>query len=702
MIRTKISAMIFRSSILAGLLACSLSLPLQAQTQDPKVLFTVGGKPVSIEEFRAVYMKNNQSKDAFSEKDLREYLDLYTKFKVKVAEAFEQKLDTSTAFKNELNSYRNQLAQPYLRDKQTIDQLVREAWERSKTEIRASHILIRITENASPADTLTAFRRINEIRSRLVKGEDFGEVALESSEDPSVKQNKGDLGWFGVFRMIYPFENVAYTIPKGKFSEVFRTQFGYHILYKRDERSSLGELRAAHIMVLSRPNDADSLQTVAKNRIDEIEKKLKAGENFESLARQFSEDPSSSRNGGAMPWFGTGRMVPEFEEAAFALKNVNDVSAPVKTAYGWHIIKLLEKRGVPPFDEAKADLQSKVERDSRLYTNRTNLLAKLKKEYNLSHFNAALEATLNLFDSTLVTGSFKMDSLQIAGLNQKLFDFAPVPVPVPATQNKPTAIQLKKGKVPVKKAPAIPATPAVRNTEFRTAGDFVKFVMKNQAPSEGADPKMLGRKLYESFVDDQIMAYEDSRLESKYPEFKNLMTEYREGILLFDLTDKMVWTKAVQDSVGLKAFYEKIKNNHLWGERVEGGIFYCADEKIASKVRKDVNRGKMTGVEILKKYASENPLNLRVEEGKFEKSAKDVLGKIEWKPGISDNQKIENQVVFVHIKKVLAPEPKQLSEIRGIVTSEYQNVLEKSWIEGLLKKYPIVVNEATFQSLIKR
>lgn len=698
MIRTTISSMIFRSTLVAGLLVSSLSQPVQAQAQDPNVLFTVGGKPVSIEEFRAVYMKNNQSKDAFSEKDLREYLDLYTKFKVKVSEAFEQKLDTSSAFKNELSSYRNQLAQPYLRDKQTIDKLVQEAWERSKTEIRASHILVRVTENASPSDTLTAFKRISEIRNRLVKGEEFGAVALESSEDPSVKQNKGDLGWFGVFRMIYPFENVAYTIPKGQFSPVFRTQFGYHILYKKDERPSLGEVRAAHIMVLSRPSDPDSLQTVAKSRVDEIEKKLKAGENFESLARQFSEDPSSSRNGGAMPWFGTGRMVPEFEEAAFALKNVNDVSAPVKTAYGWHIIKLLEKRGVPPFEEAKADLQSKVERDQRLYTNRTNLLAKLKKEYNVTHFNAALETTLNLLDSNLVSGNFKMDSAKIATLNQKLFDFAPVPVPVPSTTVKQPAVA--KGKKPA--APKAPVAPAVRNTEARSAADFIKFVIKNQAPAEGADAKMLGRKLYESFVDDQIMAYEDSRLEQKYPEFKNLMTEYREGILLFDLTDKMVWTKAVQDSVGLKAYYEKVKNNHLWGERVEGGIFYCANEKIASRVRKDVKKGKLTGVEILKKHASDNPLNLRVEEGKFEKSAKEVLGKITWQPGISEDQKIENQIVFVNVKRVLAPEPKLLSEIRGIITSEYQNVLEKSWIEGLMKKYPVVVNEAAFQSMIKR
>lgn len=699
MIRTTISAMIFRTTVVTGLLVGAISLTLQAQIQDPKTLFTVGGKPVSIEEFRTVYMKNNQSKDAFSEKDLKEYLELYTKFKVKVAEAFELKLDTSSTFKNELSSYRTQLAQPYLRDKQTIDQLVKEAWERNKTEIRASHILIRITENASPADTLTAFRRISEIRSRLVKGEEFGAVALESSEDPSVKQNKGDLGWFGAFRMIYPFENMAYTTPKGQFSEVFRTQFGYHILIKKDERPSLGEVRAAHIMVLSRPNDPDSLQAVAKTRVEEIEKKLKAGENFESLARQFSEDPSSNRNGGAMPWFGTGRMVPEFEEAAFALKNVNDVSVPVKTAYGWHIIKLLEKRGIPPFEEAKADLQSKVERDARLYTNRTNLLAKLKKEYNVTHFNAALEATLNLLDSNIVAGNFKMDSAKIAGLNQKLFDFAPIPVPVPTTTIKTTPSTGKKTTVPARKGAV---APAVRNTEARTASDFINFVIKNQAPAEGADPKMLGRKLYESFVDDQIMAYEDSRLEQKYPEFKNLMTEYREGILLFDLTDKMVWTKAVQDSTGLKAFYEKVKQNHLWGERVEGGIFYCANEKIASNVRKDVKRGKLTGVEMLKKFASDNPLNLRIEEGKFEKSAKDVLSKIVWQPGISENQKIENQIVFVNIKKILAPEPKMLSEIRGVVTSEYQNVLEKSWIEGLMKKFPVVVNEAAFQALIKR
>jgi peptidyl-prolyl cis-trans isomerase SurA len=426
--------------------------------------------------------------------------------------------------------------------------------------------------------------------------------------------------------------------------------------------ASRGEVKAAHIMILSRPTDADSTKAVAESKINEIYKKLKAGEKFEDLARQFSEDPSSSRNGGALNWFGVGRMVPEFEEAAFGLKNIGDYSAPVKSAYGWHIIQLLERRGVPSFEESRGDLLSKVERDMRAYTNRSNLVAKLKKEYGLKENSHLLAPALALTDSNLVNGSWKPDEKKLNQLTQTLFSFA--------------------GK-------------------NYTQKDFLLSLEKNQTSSGSGDPAMIARKYYDSYVEQEIINYEDSRLEDKYVDFKNLMNEYREGILLFDLTDKMVWSKAVQDTAGLKDFYETVKNNHMWGERFEGGIFTCANEDIAKKVRKDVKKGKLSGVEILKKYTKDNPLMLKVEEGKFERSYNEFTGKASWAVGITDDMTVGKSIVFANIKRIIAPEPKQLTEIRGIVTSEYQTQLEKDWIQSLMKKHSIVINEDVVKSIIK-
>jgi peptidyl-prolyl cis-trans isomerase SurA len=249
--------------------------PSFGQKTDDRVLFSVDGRSVGVEEFLTVYNKNNYTQQKATAADLKEYLDLYIKFKLKVNEAYSLGLDTTEKFRKELDNYRNQLAQPYLRDRETSQSLVKEAYERMQKEVRASHIMIKVAENASPKDSLAAYKKIVAVHQRLQKGEDFNTLAQTVSEDPSAAENQGDLGYFSAFRMIYPFEQTAFNTAPGQYSQPFRTQFGYHVLKVHDVRPALGEIRTAHLMLLTRNSDSDSVMQNTRKRVMEIYKKLK-------------------------------------------------------------------------------------------------------------------------------------------------------------------------------------------------------------------------------------------------------------------------------------------------------------------------------------------------------------------------------------------------------------------------------------------
>ena len=639
------------------LLFAFISIKANSQNQSA-VLFTINGDPVTVEEFNAVFKKNNIKAAKPTEKEVMEYLELYKKFKMKVKEAFSLSLDTNQTFINEFTMYRRQLAQPYLTDKEASGKLVQEAYDRLKSEVKASHILIKVEENASPKDTAKAFAKILEIKARLNKGEDFVKLAKDLSEDPSARENSGSLGYFTALRMIYPFENMAYTTPVGKISEPFRTQFGYHILRVEDKRPSRGEMRVAHIMTLIRPSDTDSMQAISKRRIFEINELVKKGGNFEDLAKQFSDDNSTSRNGGQLPWFGSGRMVPEFEESAFGLKKDGDISEPVRTMYGWHIIKRLEHKSIMTFEQMKSELESKVSRDGRSFINKNSLIVRLKKEYGFKEVTKAKDELFKNIDTSFMSGNFKASS--VSNFNANVFN--------------------------------------LEKQQF-TQKTFASWLEENQSGPISGDKIIVLNKMFEQYVENSVMDYEDLKLESKYLDFKNLVREYKEGILLFDLTDKQVWSKAVTDTAGLQKFWEKNKFNYMWNERADAVIYTCLNEKIAKQVKKLAQNAKMSNEAVLTIVNKKNPLNLRIVDGKFEKQMNDIFSKIEWKEGISSTVKSDNNIVFVKISKILKPEPKLLNEIRGIMTSDYQNFLEKEWIENLSNKYKIVVNQEVLKTL---
>ncbi len=634
---------------------------IQAQQKKDPIILTIAGEEISKSEFERVFKKNNSKDSTYDKKAVEDYLQLYINYKLKVKEALELGMDTVKSFKEELGGYRKQLSQPYLVDKEVGENLLREAYERMKSDVRASHILIKCDQNALPKDTIEAYNKAIKIRNELIKGSDFATSARKNSDDPSAKENGGDLGYFTAMQMVYPFESAAFTLKKDEVSMPIRTRFGYHIIKKTDFRAAQGEIKVAHIMVKAgvNINMEDSIKAVQK--IKEIHAKLIAGDKFEDLARQYSEDQSSAKNGGMLPAFGTGRMVAEFEQAAFALKNTGDISEPVKSSYGWHIIKLIEKKGIGTYEQVQADLKQKIQKDSRSELSKSSMIARIKTKYNFKENAKAKDEFMLTIDSTLSQGKWTAD--RASKLNGNLFTLG---------------------------------------TKSFSQQDFANYLVDHQAKHEmNMAPKAMANNLYVEFVKENAIAYEETKLDSLYPDFRNLMQEYRDGILLFELTDQKVWSKAVKDTTGLQQFYQKNKMNYMWPDRVDAVIYTCVDAAIAKEVRKLMKTVDDDDT-LMARINKSSQLNLQVKSGKFAKGENEMVDMVQWKSGMSADMKKENQVFFVNIKKVLPAGPKSLDDAKGLITADYQNLLEKEWISSLRSKYTYKVNQEIVDSLVSK
>src|SRR6478609_6674660 len=378
------------------------TLALATQLSAQNVIETLGNQPVYTSDFAYVYQKNNaNATDMWTDASIREYLELYTNFRLKVREAESLGLDTSAGFKNELAGYRRQLAQPYLAEKRITDSLVKIEYKRMQEEIKSSHILIKLSPSASPADTLAAWNKIMALRKRIVAGEDFDKVAVGNTDDRA-----SELPWFTALQMVWQFEDVAYTTPKGSVSMPFRTQYGYHILIVKDRRANRGEFKAAHIMVRYTSGMSAEDSIAAKQKADEIYNRLQQGESWEVLVTQFSDDPGSKGKGGELPWLTAGKTVPAFADAALKLDS-GQISKPVLTPYGWHIIKLIGKKPLPPEKELDADIRNKVNSQSRSDINHALLIQRIKKENGFTENTKMLASQYKLADSSLVKGIWK-------------------------------------------------------------------------------------------------------------------------------------------------------------------------------------------------------------------------------------------------------------------------------------------------------
>lgn len=644
----------------------------QAQNKlDNKVLMTIADEQVTVKEFMDVYSKNNVNNEVIDKKSLEEYLDLYINFKLKVKEAEFLKMDTANAFKKELEGYRKQLAKPYFTNDKVSEALLQEAYNRKMKDVRASHILLMLDKDAAPADTLKVYNRAMELRKRILAGEDFAAVAVKESEDPSAKDreeiagkqsfrpgNKGDLGYFSVFDMVYPFENGAYETPVGEVSMPIRSDFGYHLIKVEDRSPALGSIEVAHIYLSLPPQSSDSLIKAKGEKIERISEEIEGGMSFEDAVKAYSEDRGSAQRDGKLSKFTVNRIVPEFVTTIKAME-IGEISEPVKTLYGYHIIKLigLEKPG--SFEEEKAKLNERLAKDSRAQKSEEAVIAQIKKDANYKAYDKNLQAFVTQLDSTFTSGKW-----------------------TPKAENDK---ELKLFKL---------------DKKTFTSADFTAYILEKQAKQNSDNTERYAYKLFNEFVKQSSLDYEDSMLEEKYPEFALLMEEYYDGILLFDLMDKEVWSKAVKDTIGLENFYEQNKQNYLWNERAEATIFTINDEADVAKVA-EILKNNSTDEAVLKALEQDSIRSVRIKKGKYEKGDNNYVDMMSWETGLSDALKtnVDKVTVFVRIHQILAPQPKELQEARGIITSDYQTELEKNWVKSLREKYPVNVDQELFNKV---
>jgi peptidyl-prolyl cis-trans isomerase SurA len=645
-----------------------LAMAMLALGQDTEknILLTIGDRQVTQAEFERIYTKNNPN-PAYDSLSLSEYMDLFVNYKLKVIEAEALGLDTLKSFQSELKGYRAQLEKPYFADNATDEALFQEAYERMQWDIRASHILILCNDDALPEDTLKAYKKIEAIRKKAMKGESFEKLARENSEDRSASKNEGDLGYFTAFSMVYPFESGAYKTDVGKISEIVRSRFGYHIIKVVDKRLSRGQVQVAHLMIGIPKGMNAQTEKELEAKINAISDSLANGADWNKMVTRYSDDKGTSTKGGELPPFTAGRMIPEFEKAAFELSKPGQISKPIRTAYGFHIIKLINKKPIGTYDELKATIKEKVSKDVRSNLGKQNVLARLKKEYKFTEFPATLKPFYTIIDSTILTGQWDKDKAK--GLNAVMFTIA--------------------------------------DTVKYTQQDFAQSISKDGLRRQKKPLPILVEEDYKSFVESSIMKFESQQLTIKYPDFKNLLQEYHDGILLFNLTDQMVWTKATKDTVGLQAFYSENKNNYLWGDRVEVATYSLNKASLKPKLEKMILKTfkkKLDPEKELKTFidkAKDTALAIKVNIKKYSKGDDKEIDDLAWVAGTLKSLDNEGKITIYYVIKPVGPEPKLLDEAKGIITADYQNYLEKKWIETLKTKYKVELNKDVFKSMIK-
>ena len=578
--------------------ATAMSVMALAQSE---TLMTINGKAVSAEEFLYIYEKNNQA-GAVDPKTMDEYLDMFINFKLKVAEAEAQGIDTTASFIKELKGYRAQATPKYMQDEAAMDSLVEMSWRHLSKDRRAAHIAIQCPMNADVTTEAEAQAKINEAYERVTIGkgvmkgkgkkaklvrqkvEAFDKVAREMSTDPQVQETGGELGWITPFRYVYPLEEAVYNTPVGKVSEPFRTQYGFHIVLVEEEIDHK-EVKASHIMKMV---PADSLNEAKKALIDSLAKVV-TPENFAEVAQRESDDRGSSARGGSLGWFGKGMMVKQFEEAAFSMEN-GQISAPVRTQYGWHILYKEDERGIQPLDSMRAQIHRQVLRDERANEADKSFIRKARAEYNL--------------------------------------------------------------------------------------------------PAEMSDA--------------DVKAYVDEHLEEKYPEFRNLVQEYHDGILLFEVSLKEVWDKAAKDTAGLEAYFKANKKNYTWDKpHYKGYLVQAKNEKVAKAAESIIKNAQPDSVD---KYV-ESRLNtdsvkfVKVQYGLWEVGRNKLVDRFGFKQRDAYKPNPDYPVVRCVGKKIKAPQT--WDDEKGKVTTDYQDYLEAQWVKALREKYPVVINQEVWEKIKK-
>jgi len=643
-------------SLLFGLLFFSFSL--LGQNQNDEALFTISDESIPVSEFLYIYKKNLGENADFSKKSLKEYLDLYMKFKLKVKKAKSMNLDTFSSFKREMKGYREQLAKSYLVDKEVNEKLIKEAYDRMQKDLKVSIILISDNTDESKAES-----KIKNVYDKLKNGMSFSSLAREYSDDKYSNKIGGNLGWITALlpNGFYDLENVIYRLKKGEYSKPFKTKYGYIIAQLNDERPARGEIEASHILIREKVKGKKIKNVVGK--IDSIYNLLESGSNFVQLARKYSMDNKTAMKGGYLGFFGINKYESKFEDVAFSLKQNNEYSKPFKSSIGWHIIKRMSKPGIKSYDKSKRSLSNKINKNERYEIARKSLIKRIKDKAGYTENTQSLNVFIDLVDKSFYTFKWKAPKY-IDGLVSSIGD---------------DKYYLK---------------------------DFVNYCKKNQRTrlkfSKKSPLDVSIKSMFADFINDNCIRYEEKHLEEKYPDFKFLMKEYTEGNLLFEVMEKEVWNKASKDTTGLKEFYSNNRQKYKWNRRAElfEYTIHSDNEKLIKKILKYSK--KKSHKKLIKKFnKKESVITFTI--NKFEENDKELEG-IAFKKGARTEpyfDKAKKIVTFKKINDILPETLKTIDDAKGYIIADYQEYLEERWIKSLEKEFPVNLNEEAFNKIVK-
>lgn len=622
-----------------------------SQQKSSDVLFTVNGESVFSSEFKRVYRKNLDLVQDESQKDVDEYLKLFINYKLKLVEARALGYDKKTSYLREFESYKKQLSKNYLTDRNVTDDLVIEAYERLSYDINARHVLVRIDEQEK--DTIESYNRILSLRKQFAQ-EGFDKVKLAAHNGSTIFVE--DLGYFSVFKMIYEFENAAYTTDIGAISQPFRTQFGYHVVEVLDKRKSRGEVTVGHIMVSNQQKDS-TVNT--ETRIREIYKLIEQGQEFESLAKQFSEDKSSASKGGKLNAFKSGQLASlKFENEAFNLQNTGDISTPFLSDYGWHIIKLYEKKPLQSFEDKKYELEQLVRRDSRSRLINSSMVKNLREKYRIPIENKNLPYFATLIDDDYFNKSWS----------------------IPITLDKDKALVL------------------IGNKTY-TYLDFANYLKSAQkSVTVKLSPQDLVQAKYQAFVDKEVLKYHEENLEFENEDFANILNEYREGLLLFDLMESKIWGFVKNDTVALKKHYEANKSKYIWSERVDAIIITSASKAFIEAAKKGLEKD-MSIDDIKAQINTKDQQNIIITSGLISREDNTLPKDHVFKEGISEIYEFNKAFHVVKVNEVLPESTKSFEDAQGPVISEFQAIYEEDWLNKLANKYKVEINQEVLKNL---
>ena len=621
---------------------------LNSQDLDSKTLMTIGNQNISVKEFLRVYNKNINLVQDQNLKDIDYYINLYSKYKLKLIEAKELGYDLKDSYKKEFKSYKNQLSNAYTTDKEVTESLVKEAYNRTANEIKAQHILVRFQDNQ---DSLLAYEKIQSLRSRLIN-EDFLNLRTLLHDGKSIFVE--DLGYFSAFKMVYEFENAAFNTLVGQTSTPFRTQFGYHVVKVLDTRPSRGKVQVAHIMISNTQKDSSLVPEI---RINELYNSLIQGSSFETLAKQFSDDKSSASKGGVMNPFKSGDINSEvFVDTAFNLNEIGSISKPIQTQYGWHILKLILKSPIQPYEIIKQDLEKKVKRDSRSLIIRKKMIEKLVSKYEIFEPNLDLSSQLITIDAK--------ESLWV----------------LKSTKLKDVFLRIED--------------------KIYTYETFLKFLNQNNRLYEKSKSNYeFIKKQYKTFFENNLFEYKKNNLINENEEFANILKEYEDGLLLFDIMQDKIWDVAKNDTLALKLFYDNNVSKFKSKEKIVGTIISSKDKKHLKKVIKLWEKS------IINQEIS-NQLNYKsqviiLSTGEFEITDPLLPQNKNFKKGISKIIEFENNYVVLKVQDIIPAKTLPFEKIKGSVISKYQSFLETNWVEKLANKYHIKIDNKVLEELKK-